>query len=79
MFTEEAIVKDVDCCGEETTLTTEVLNYDSPSHSAANVSKTSMAGKVVGIRSDPPELFGEDITDHDGTFNVNLIWKTSRH
>ena len=51
MFTEEAIVKDVDCCGEETTLTTEVLTHDSPSHCAVNAGKTSMAGKVCGIRS----------------------------
>ena len=56
------VVMEWDCCGEDTTLTTEVLTHDSPSHNAANA---SMAGKVGVIRSDPPEVVGEDIADHN--------------
>ena len=47
------VVMECDCCGEETTLTTVVLNHDGPNHNAANAGKTSMAGEVGGIRSKP--------------------------
>jgi hypothetical protein len=31
-----------------------------PDHNAANAGKTSLAGKVGGIRSDPPDVVGKD-------------------